>query len=195
MPNNNVFRDCFKCLRVSLLAYLWSQLAISWYYVQPIDVSLLQNYVYIEFLDIPYYYFVHNKSVYHLLGVFAHHVFVVINYSYLMQTQFIVPHMITYMFHHTYKNIPKIQISPKIAVATWSTQVLIPTYFYIADFNVVLESNTSIIIKINFLIICFCYISSLCQMLYLYLRYKYQLSVLISYKLGNQDNFELRKLM
>ena len=192
MPNNNVFRDCFKCLRISLLAYLWSQLAISWYYVQPIDVALLRNYVYIEFLDIPYYYFVHNTSVYHLLGILAHHVFVVINYSYLMQTQFILPHMITYMFHHTYKNIPKIKVSLKNAIITWSTQFLIPTYYYIADFNVVLDSNTLII---NFLIICFCYISSLCQMLYLYLRYKYQLSVLISYKSDDQDTFELRKLM
>ena len=183
-------KNYLKIFRFVFLIALW----ISVYHNTPSLLSWFTVYLYQEFLDIPYFVVFRSAQKHSVIGIIIHHSFVVLNYLCLFNTPFLMYHVYTYMFHHTIKNLPiTLPHYKHVFPITWSSQLFIPTIYYVSHLDDVIKYSVSIA---NLALMYTIYISNILLLGVLFAKYRYSLSAFITYK-NTKDNeeFEMKQIV
>lgn len=181
----------FKLIRFLFLIGLWISI---WNNTNTSWLSWFTVYLYQEFLDIPYYLVFRSAQKEIVIGIFIHHLFVLLNYYCLFKTPFLMYHLYTYMFHHTFKNIPiTIPYYKYVTPITWSPQAIVPTIYYVMHLEDVIKYSISIM---NLVLMYNIYVSNIFILIMRFASYRYSLSAFITYKQTKEsEEFEMKKIL
>jgi hypothetical protein len=181
-------KQSFKTMKLLSLMYLWTQVNTTRLYSQ------LWWFILFQYVDIPYT-LILTGAFQQTLGIIAHHTWVFTVYHNLRFTPPLLAntHIYTYMFHHTIGNIPYQNNYMKyILTFTWSLQVFVPFYYYIVNSTQVLQ-NVLLIINYHTLLLYCIYVMSMG--VFKYFRSTHDLSILISFKDVNEDEYNIKKIL
>ena len=181
-------KQSLKTLKLLSLLYFWTQATSTGLYSQ------FWWFILFQYMDIPYT-LVHTGSLQKTGGVFAHHTWVFTVYHYLRFTPTLLAntHIYTFMFHHTLVNIPCHNPYMKyILPLSWSLQVFVPFYYYLVNSTYVLQ-NFLLIINYHTLLFYFMFLT--CMVVFKYFQKTQDLSILISFKNVNEDDYNMKKIL
>ena len=136
MYNELTYRNIIKSAKLLFLCYCWW----CWSYSLGLLPTLAWIYLGLEYVDIPYTYFIKKKHQ-ACIGIAIHHSLMLTGYMFLRTTpHFAWPHILTFMVHHTLKNIPYDSIVLKtIFPISWTSQAIAPVVVYLKDTHQVVE--------------------------------------------------------
>lgn len=177
-----------KHVRLSILIYIWLSM-----FMFEANTNTFEKYLWLEFLDIPYYYLQDKLDKQQTVGIVLHHTFVIVIYYNLLYTPFYIWHVTTYMLHHTFMNIPiEIPYRKYIAPFTWSTQFIVPSIIYHRSFDMISHHWSSLLCYWMFIM---CYASTMFYAYVLYMKWKYDVTAFVTWRGKDNEACEMRRII
>lgn len=175
-----------KVFRLILLSTAWFQ----WFWARH-SPSIFPLIIWQEFLDIPYYAITKSVNYQVFISIALHHSFVACVYYSLYDTPFLIWHVISYMIHHTIKNYPyHIPYTKTVFAISWSTQYVIPSWYYQKHLGGVIESYAT---YLCYIIILVCYAMGICTLAVLLAQRLFSLTIFATWT-RRGENFMQRIL-